>query len=69
MSSTDFSHDYIVRIYRFEKNKPRSLVGLVEEVGKKGKKGFHTYDELWEILNSPFSDPPPKERKKMKGFK
>jgi len=48
----DFSHDYIVRIYRFEKNKPRALVGLVEEVGKKGKKGFHTYDELWEILNS-----------------
>lgn len=47
----DFSHDYIVRIYRFEKDKPRSLIGLVEEVGKKGKKGFHTYDELWEILN------------------
>ena len=48
--------DYIIRIYRFEKDKPRDLVGLVEEVGKKGKKGFHTYDELWEILNSPKQD-------------
>ena len=48
--------DYIIRVYRFEKDKPRSLVGLVEEVGKKGKKGFHTYDELWEILNSPKQD-------------
>ena len=48
--------DYIIRIYRFEKDKPRSLVGLVEEVGKKGKTGFNTYDELWEILNSPTKD-------------
>lgn len=47
-----FSFDYIVRIYRFEHDKPRSLVGIVEEVGTKGKKAFNTYDELWEILNS-----------------
>jgi hypothetical protein len=46
------SFDYIIRIYRYEKNKPQSLVGVVEEVGKKGKKAFNTYDELWEILNS-----------------
>jgi hypothetical protein len=44
--------DFIIRIYRFEHDKPRGLVGIVEEVGKKGKKGFNTYDELWEILNS-----------------
>jgi hypothetical protein len=50
------SPNYIIRIYRFEKDKPRSLVGLVEEVGKKGKKAFNTYDELWEILNSPEQD-------------
>ena len=43
--------DFIVRIYRFEHDKPRGFVGIVEEVGKKGKKGFNTYDELWEILN------------------
>ncbi|MBM4340694.1 MAG: hypothetical protein FJ110_14270 [Deltaproteobacteria bacterium] len=62
-------HPPIVRIYRFEKNKPRNLVGLVEEVGKKGKKGFHTYDELWEILNSPI--PPSSslynEKRKLRG--
>lgn len=51
-SDTMNSHDYIIRIYRFEVDKPRSFVGVVEEVGKKGKKAFNTYDELWEILNS-----------------
>jgi hypothetical protein len=42
--------NYIVRIYRFNKNKPGHLVGVVEEVGLKGKKAFTNYDELWEIL-------------------
>jgi hypothetical protein len=27
-------------------------VGIVEEVGRKGKKAFTHYDELWEILSS-----------------
>jgi hypothetical protein len=45
--------NYIIRIYRFEKDRPKSLVGVVEEAGKKGKKAFQSYDELWEILNSP----------------
>lgn len=45
------SSEYIIRIYRFEKDRPHRLVGVVEEVGKKGKKAFQTYDELWEILN------------------
>jgi hypothetical protein len=44
---------YIIRIYRFGKDRPKSLVGVVEEAGKKGKKAFQSYDELWEILNSP----------------
>ena len=52
MSKTDFSVDYIVRIYRFEKDNPRCLVGIVEEVGIKGKKAFTNYDELWGILLS-----------------
>jgi len=46
------SISYILRIYRFRRNKPHSLLGVVEEVGKKGKKAFTHYDELWEILNS-----------------
>ena len=46
---------FIVRLYRFQKNKPRALLGVVEEVGRKGKKAFTNYDELWGILNSPQS--------------
>jgi hypothetical protein len=30
-------------------------MGVVEEVGAKGKKAFTNYDELWGILNSPQS--------------
>jgi len=43
---------YIVRLYRFKKNRPRGLMGVVEEVGMKGRKAFSHYDELWEILNA-----------------
>lgn len=46
------SSDYIVRIYRFENDRAKSLVGLVETVGTRGKRAFNTYDELWEILNA-----------------
>lgn len=28
-------------------------MGVVEEVGAKGKKAFTNYVELWEVLNSP----------------
>jgi hypothetical protein len=44
--------NYIIRIYRCEKDRPKSLVGIVEEAGEKGKRAFQSYDELWEILNS-----------------
>ncbi len=44
--------NYIVRIYRYEKDKPQKLMGIVETVGKEGKKAFTHVDELWEILNS-----------------
>ena len=43
---------YIVRVYRGEKDNPRSFVGIVEEVGVKEKKAFANLDELWQILNS-----------------
>jgi hypothetical protein len=48
--------DFIIRFYRFEKDQPRALVGLVEKVGKKGRIGFTSMDELWEILNSSIGD-------------
>lgn len=44
--------DFIVRLYRFEKDNPRGLVGLVEIVGRKGRLAFTSIEELWEILNS-----------------
>ncbi len=43
---------YIVRIYRFERDRPDNLVGVVEESGVEDKKAFTDYDELWRILNS-----------------
>jgi len=43
---------WIVRIYRYAKDDRGKLVGLVEEVGVKGRRGFANYDELWEILNN-----------------
>ncbi len=42
---------YIVRIYRQEKDNTRMLVGLIQEVGSKGKMAFASFDDLWEILN------------------
>jgi hypothetical protein len=53
LPAESFFTSYLVRIYRFKKEKPWSLVGLVEETGIKGKKAFTNYDELWEILNNP----------------
>ncbi len=44
---------YLIHVYRFKKNNPGALVGVVEEVGAKVKKAFRNYDDLWEILSSP----------------
>ena len=52
MSAKVVLANYIVRIYRLDKKNPRHLVGVVEEVGVKGKKAFTNYDELWDILLS-----------------
>jgi hypothetical protein len=52
LSPKSFSTNYVLRIYRFDKNNPRHLVGVVEAVGIKGKKAFTNYDELWDILIS-----------------
>ena len=41
---------YIVRIYRLRKNKPRVILGVVEQVGVKGRKAFTDCNELWDIL-------------------
>jgi len=41
---------YIVRIYRSKKGKPRGIVGVVEQIGVKGREAFTDCDELWEII-------------------
>jgi len=40
LSTKSFSANYVLRIYRYDKNNPHHLVGLVEEVGVKGKKAL-----------------------------
>ena len=44
--------DYVLRIYRRDKNDPRRVVGVVEEIGVEGNRAFSNLDELWSILNS-----------------
>jgi hypothetical protein len=46
-------NNYILRVYRLDRRKPQSLVGLVEEVGVKEKKAFTNLQELWDILTHP----------------
>ena len=56
-------NSYLVRIYRKADNNPRMLVGVVEEVGVKEKKAFHTLCELWDILN-PIKRVPAQQKRK-----
>ena len=44
--------NYLLRIYRIEKDNPRTLIGLVEKIGDKKRMGFASLDELWQILNA-----------------
>lgn len=67
--------NYIIRIYRQEKNNPEKLVGILEKVGEGNKKSnlraaarrlaFTNIDELWELLNA--MGQLPKRRKQDKG--
>ena len=45
--------NYVIRIYRRDKSDPRLMVGIVEEVGSRKKRGFTTFEELREILLTP----------------
>ena len=48
---------YIVRIYRRSEDDPRMVVGVVEMVGLREKKGFHDIEELRLILDLPPGQP------------
>jgi hypothetical protein len=43
---------YVARVYRFAKNQPHNLVGVVEEAGYEGEKAFTDLTELWSIISS-----------------
>ena len=47
--------NYIIRIYRYEKDNPRGMVGVVEEVGADVRMAFTSLEELWNILNLKYS--------------
>lgn len=49
--------NYIVRIYRRGKDDRRIVVGIVEEVGVREKRGFHCIEELRLILDLPPGQP------------
>lgn len=48
---------YIVRIYRRGKDDPRMVVGIVEQIGVREKRGFHCIEELRLILGLPPGQP------------
>ena len=50
--------DYIIRIYRRDRQNPRMVVGTVEQVGEKLKMGFTDFEELRLIMGVPRDQPP-----------
>ena len=57
---------HIIRIYRYEKDNPKRIVGTVETVGEEVKTAFTTYDELWKILNPQKGEKRAKQERGMK---
>jgi len=50
--------DYIIRIYRRDRQDPRMVVGTVEQVGEKLKMGFTDFEELRLIMGVPRGQTP-----------
>jgi hypothetical protein len=48
---------YIVRIHHRDGKDPKKMAGVVEEIGKEGKRGFLGPDSLWRILCTPSPKP------------
>jgi hypothetical protein len=53
--------DYIIRIYRRDRQNPRMVVGTVEQVGEKMKMGFTDIEELRVIMGVPRGQTPRRE--------
>jgi hypothetical protein len=61
------ARDFIVRIYRETDTRRRLVVGVVEVVGGRGKRAFHSLDELWDILNDRVDDRQKRKRRAVDG--
>lgn len=59
IAGEDEMESYIIRIYRRDGKDPRNVAGVVEEIGKEGKKGFIGPNSLWKLLSSPSRGPMP----------
>jgi hypothetical protein len=53
--------DYIIRIYRRDRQDQRMVVGTVEQVGEKVKMGFTDIEELRLIMGVPRGQTPRRE--------
>ena len=47
----DVTESYIIRVYRYQPDRPQNLVGTIERPGLKEKKAFTNLEELWNILH------------------
>jgi hypothetical protein len=54
--------DYIIRIYRRDRQNSRMIVGTVEQVGEKLKMSFTDFEELRAILSVPRGQTPREEQ-------
>ena len=54
--------DYIIRIYRRDRQNPRMVVGTVEQVGETLKMGFTDFEELRMIMGVPRGQTPRREQ-------
>lgn len=52
-----------MRIYRRE-GSPGKLVGMVEEIGVKGRRAFKDINELWDILSEKKMREPLKDKRR-----
>jgi len=57
---------YVTRIYRRDGKDPRKIVGVVEQAGVNGRKGFRDSEELVDILTASKGSGIPKNKKKRK---
>lgn len=47
----------MVRILRRNRKESDKVAGVVERIGKAGRKGFLDPESLWKILTTPWEDP------------